>query len=209
MKKYQGILPIFIVAMWVTVSLYSCSKFTGSKTPLYEGDIVEEHDSSRNILVAYFSISGNTEKVAKFIADETGGTLYRIERNNPYPKEFRVYADEAKKELDDSIFPIIKDPVTDFDRYDVVFVGCPVWWHTTPRIISSFLEKQGYDFSNKIVVPFCTYANMFPHETLYEIVKETPGAIHPDGFVSEEGDTTGIYNWLQSINMIQNTRSVR
>lgn len=160
-------------------------------------------DSCRKVLVAYFSISGNTEKVAKAIADNTGGTLFRIERQKPYPEEFRKYADEAKTELDDSIYPALKTKVDSMGKYDVIFIGCPVWWHTTPRVINTFLEKEGYDFSNKVVVPFCTYANMFPHETLLEIVNKTPKALHPNGFISEDGDTTGVHQWLNTINLNQ------
>lgn len=158
-------------------------------------------DSCRKVLVAYFSISGNTAKVAKAIADNTEGTLFRIERQKPYPVEFRKYADEAKTELDDSVYPALKTTVDSIGKYDVIFVGCPVWWHTAPRVINTFLEKEGYDFSDKVVVPFCTYANMFPHETLLEIVNKTPDSVHPDGFISEEGDTTGVYQWLKKINL--------
>ncbi|WP_297072587.1 flavodoxin [uncultured Duncaniella sp.] len=178
----------------------SCSEFTGSEKPLYIGNYILP-DTTRNVLVAYFSRSGNTENVAKAIAENTGGTLYRIERKVPYPEDFKDCASEAKSELNDSVFPALKDTISDFDRYDVIFVGGPVWWHTAPMPILSFLKKSGYDFSGKIVVPFCSYANMFPHETLLEIVKATPNSLHPDGFISEEGDTTGIAQWLDDINL--------
>lgn len=190
-----------IISLLLAIGTTGCEKYTGSKTPLYKGDTIMPTDSCRKVLVAYFSISGNTEKVAQAIADNTGGTLFRIERQKPYPEEFRKYADEAKTELDDSIYPALKTKVDSIGKYDVIFVGCPVWWHTTPRVINTFLEKEGYNFSNKVVVPFCTYANMFPHETLLEIVNKTPDAIHPDGFISEDGDTTGVYQWLKTINL--------
>lgn len=79
--------------------------------------------------------------------------------------------------------------------------ACPVWWHTAPMPVLSFLKRSGYDFNGKIVVPFCSYANMFPHETLLEIVNATPNSLHPNGFISEEGDTTGIVQWLDDINL--------
>ncbi len=182
------------------LSICSCSKFTGSKEPLYVGDDITP-DTTRCVLVAYFSRSGNTERVAIAIAEHTDGVLYRIERKEPYPDDFKDCASEAKSELNDSIFPALRDTIVDFDKYDVIFVGCPVWWHTAPMPVLSFLKKSGYDFSGKIVVPFCSYANMFPYETLLEIVNATPNSLHPNGFISEEGDTTGIAQWLDDINL--------
>lgn len=123
----------------------SCSKFTGSKVPLYEADTIA-YDSTRTVLVAYFSRSGNTQCVAEAIARQTGGTLFRIERATPYPDGFRECADEAKEERDGNIRPALARKVEDFDRYDVIFVGCPVWWHTAPMPVWSFLENEGYDF---------------------------------------------------------------
>lgn len=178
----------------------SCAEFTGSKEPLYIGDEISA-DTTRNVLVAYFSRGGNTEQVANAIATHSGGTLYRIERKVPYPEDFKDCASEAKSELNDSVFPALKDTIADFDKYDVIFVGGPVWWHTAPMPVLSFLKKSGYDFSGKIVVPFCSYANMFPHETLLKIVNATPNSLHPNGFISEEGDTIGIAQWLDDINL--------
>lgn len=189
---------IFIALLGLAI--YACSEFTGSEEPLYAGDKIAP-DTSRTVLVAYFSRSGDTEKVAQAIAKHTQGTLYRIERKMPYADNFKDCASEAKKELNDSIFHALKDTIGDFDKYDVVFVGCPVWWHTAPMPVLSFLTRSGYDFSGKIVVPFCSYANMFPHETLLEIVNRTPKALHPQGFISEEGDTSGISQWLDNINL--------
>lgn len=193
---------LYICLLLVGLINQGCAKFTGSKEPLYIGDEISA-DTTRNVLVAYFSRSGNTEKVANAIATHSGGTLYRIERKEPYPEDFKDCASEAKSELNDSVFPVLKDTIADFDKYDVIFVGGPVWWHTAPMPVLSFLTKSGYDFSGKIVVPFCSYANMFPHETLLEIVNATPNSLHPNGFISEEGDTTGIAQWLDDINLKQ------
>ncbi len=190
----------YIFILLVGIIFCSCSKFTGSKEPLYIGDEISA-DTTRNVLVAYFSRSGNPEKVANAIATHSGGTLYRIERKEPYPEDFKDCASEAKSELNDSVFPALKDTIADFDKYDVIFIGGPVWWHTAPMPVLSFLKKSGYDFSGKIVVPFCSYANMFPYETLLEIVNATPNSLHPNGFISEEGDTTGIAQWLDDINL--------
>lgn len=182
--------------------LFGCNHFTGSKVPLYEADTIV-CDTGRTVLVAYFSRSGNTRCIAETIAEQTGGTLFRIERATPYSDEFRKCADEAKEERDNGVRPSLAGKVEDFDRYDVIFVGCPVWWHTAPMPVWSFLENEGYDFTGKIVVPFCSYANMFPEETLLKIVELTPGAVHPRGLPVKEEKTEGVKDWLRTIHIIE------
>lgn len=70
----------------------------------------------------------------------------------------------------------------------------------------SFLENEGYDFSGKIVIPFCSYANMFPEETLLKIVELTPDAVHPRGFPAKENNTAGIEEWLLNIHILGNDK---
>lgn len=204
-KKYlMRHLPL-VFLLQLALCMASCNKFTGSKVPLYEADTIA-YDSTRRVLVAYFSRSGNTQCVAEAIAKQTDGKLFRIERAVPYPDGFRECAEEAKEERDDNIRPALARKVEDFDHYDVIFVGCPVWWHTAPMPVWSFLENEGYDFSDKIVIPFCSYANMFPEETLLKIVELTPDAVHPRGFPAKENNTTGIKEWLLSIHILRNDK---
>lgn len=201
-KKYlMRHLPLAFL-LQLALCMAGCSKFTGSKVPLYEADTIA-YDSTRTVLVAYFSRSGNTRCVAEAIAEHTGGTLFRIERATPYPEGFRECADEAKAECDGNIRPALARKVEDFDRYDVIFIGCPVWWHTAPMPVWSFLENEGYDFSSKIVIPFCSYANMFPEETLLKMVELTPDAVHPRGFPAKENSTAGIEEWLRNIHILE------
>lgn len=86
------------------------------------------------ILVAYFSWSGNTQYVAEQIAKQTGGTLFRIEPVKPYPTEYTPCTEVAKKEKEDNARPAIKNKVENWDSYDTIFIGCPVWWWTAPMI---------------------------------------------------------------------------
>ena len=90
------------------------------------------------ILVAYFSWSGNTQYVAEQIAKQTGGTLFRIEPVKPYPTEYTPCTEVAKKEKEDNARPAIKNKVENWDSYDTIFIGCPVWWWTAPMIINTF-----------------------------------------------------------------------
>ena len=155
----------------------------------------------KKILVAYFSWSGNTEHAAKYIAEQTGGTLFRIEPVKPYPTEYTPCTEVAKKEKEDNARPAIKNKVEDWNSYDTVFIGCPVWWWTAPMIINTFAES--YDFKGKTVIPFCTYASTYRDETLAKIVELTPDAKHLKGYGAVSRNTKGLTEWLREIKVVK------
>lgn len=155
------------------------------------------------ILIAYFSWSGNTQHLAEEIANMTGGMLFRIETADPYPTDYNECTEVAREELDNGVRPELSSTVDNFDDYDVVFVGCPVWWHTAPMAVWSFLENSEYDFSDRIIIPFCTYASTYREETLAKIVELTPGSVHLQGFGTTGRNTSGVESWLRNINIIR------
>lgn len=109
------------------------------------------------VLITYFSATGTTEKIAERIAAETGGTLHEIIAEQPYTAEDLDYYSGGRadqEQADSSIRPAISGSVKNIKKYDVVFVGYPIWHGQAPRIISTFLES--YDFTDKTIVPFCT-----------------------------------------------------
>ena len=152
-------------------------------------------------LVAYFSWGGNTQHVAERIASLTGGTLFRIEPEKPYPAEYKPCTEVAKAEKEADARPAIKSKVESWEQYDTVFIGCPVWWWTAPMIINTFAES--YDFRGKTVVPFCTYAATYRDETLARIRELTPAAEHLKGFGTTGKDTNGVESWLRTNNVIR------
>lgn len=97
----------------IVLSLAACSK--DSDTPLYEHDTIE-YDAGRKILVAYFSWGGNTQHVAEHIASLTGGTLFRIEPEKPYPTEYKPCTEVAKAEKESNARPAIKNKVENWDE---------------------------------------------------------------------------------------------
>ena len=109
-------------------------------------------------LVAYFSASGVTAKVAARLADAAGADLFEIAPEQPYTGADLNYMNKNSRssvEMNDrSSRPAIAGRVENMADYDVVFVGFPVWWYREPSIIDTFMEA--YDFSGKTVVPFCT-----------------------------------------------------
>lgn len=109
-------------------------------------------------LVAYFSASGVTARVAKDLAEAVGADLFEIAPVKPYTKADLDWRDKTSRSTiemnDESARPAIEGEVTDMAAYDVVYVGFPVWWYVEPRIIDTFLEA--YDFAGKTIVPFAT-----------------------------------------------------
>lgn len=110
------------------------------------------------VLVAYFSASGVTKKLAANLAEATGGELFEI-----IPEELYTKADlnwmnplsRSSVEMKDrSCRPAIASKVEDMSAYDAVFIGFPVWWYREPSIIDTFAES--YDFSGKTIIPFAT-----------------------------------------------------
>lgn len=114
---------------------------------------------SGKILVAYFSWSGTSQKQAQAVAAQTGGELYRIERETPYSTDYNTVAyGEAKDEADTNARPPIKNPLTSISAYDKVVLCYPIWWHTAPMTVGTFLEQ--YDWSGKTIYPISQSASM-------------------------------------------------
>lgn len=105
--------------MKLELSLLTTLAFFGMNT------YAQDNAKTDKVLVAYFSWSGNTQHVAEYIAQQTGGTLFRVEPLKPYPEEYVPCTEVAKKEKEDNTRPAIKDRVEDWDSYDTVFIGCP------------------------------------------------------------------------------------
>ena len=111
-----------------------------------------------NKLVAYFSASGVTRKVAEALSEAAGADLYEIKPQVLYTKADLNWQDRNSRsslEMNDkSSRPAIAEGDANVAAYDVVFLGFPIWWYTAPSIIHTFLES--YDFAGKTIVPFAT-----------------------------------------------------
>ncbi len=109
-------------------------------------------------LVAYFSASGVTAKVAAKLAEAIRADLYEIQPAQPYTRSDLNWMDKKSRssvEMNDrKSRPAIANRVENMAQYDTVFVGFPVWWYREPSIIDTFAEA--YDFGGKTIVPFCT-----------------------------------------------------
>lgn len=163
----------------------------------------DEPSGESNILIAYFTRTNNTGTIAARIAELTGGTLYRIETVVPYPDDYTECTEVAREELENGTRPELSGTVENMEQYDIVFVGCPVWWGDAPMPIWSFLESDAYDFTGKTIIPFCTYASTGRDATLQRIVDLTPNSEHLEGFGTSGRNTSGVELWLQEIGILE------
>ncbi len=110
---------------------------------------VSDNIQGKKVLVAYFSATGTTKGAAEKLAKAANADLFEIIPAQLYTKDDLNWRDKSsrssKENADKSIRPEIKNKVADMNKYDVIFVGYPIWWGEAPNIISTFLE--GYDFN--------------------------------------------------------------
>lgn len=131
-------------------------------------DSSEDTDSTQgentgNTLVVYYSATGNTESVANVIASATGGDLFELEPAEPYTDEDLDWTDDnsrVTKEYEDESLrdvELVSETIENWESYDTVFIGYPIWWGIAAWPVDSFVEAN--DFTGKTVIPFCTSAS--------------------------------------------------
>ena len=119
-----------------------------------------EAPAGSRVLVAYFSATGNTEAVAGYIAQATGGDLFEITPADPYTVDDLNWTDENSRVVyeyenpDERDTELAADTPDGWEDYDVVFLGYPIWWYDAAWPVDGFVEAN--DFTGKTVIPFCT-----------------------------------------------------
>lgn len=136
---------------------------TSNNTATIEESVTSEVEtistsSDKEVLVAYFSVTGNTETVAQKIANVTGADIYEIVPAIEYTDADINYGDSdsrtSKEQNDSSVRPEIQSETISLEGYDIIYIGYPIWWGEEPRIMDTFVEL--YDFGNITIIPFCT-----------------------------------------------------
>lgn len=171
-------------------------------------EVIETQTENSKVLIAYFSraenielsdnvdavssaslnprngfVEGNTKLIADMLQGETGGDVFSIQTAEPYPSEYRENVNQAEEEQDSDARPKLKTHIDNFDEYDTIFIGYPIWWSTIPMPVYSFLEE--YDFSGKTVIPFSTHKGSGMGSSARDIKNTLPNANVFDGFTIE------------------------
>lgn len=166
--KIKRLLSIAVVGIMTVMALTGCTsgkdrnaKKTEQSLKSTQIETVEGNESK--VLVVYYSASGNTKKAAEYIAAATGGDMFELVPTEVYSSADLNWSDKnsrVSKEHDD---PDLRDveleynTVDNWDSYDTVFIGYPIWWYIAAWPVNNFVS--GNDFSGKTVIPFCTSAS--------------------------------------------------
>ena len=157
--------------------------------------------SNHKILVAYFSATGTTARVAQKVAAATGGELYAITPAQPYTDADLDWNDKQSRssvEMNNpQARPTLKDTKLDVTAYDVVFIGYPIWWDLAPRIINTFIES--YDLKGKTLVPFATSGGSGISNSVRELRKTYPNLEWQDGKLLNGSSRNAIQNWTSDV----------
>ena len=182
--KMKKIISMFLVGLTAVSLLAGCSSDSGNSSGDASDETTQSADQgedaeaesqdeadntsddasgSGNVLVVYYSATGNTEEAANLIADATGGDLFELEPVEPYSDDDLKYSDESsrvsREHEDESLrdIELVSTTVDNWDSYDTVFIGYPIWWGIAAWTVDSFVENN--DFTGKTVIPFATSAS--------------------------------------------------
>ncbi len=192
MKKIAFILVL--IAMAVGVSAQDCCASKGKNC---------EKDKTMKTLVTYFSATGVTRNAAKQVADIIGADLYEITPEQFYTDADLNWRDKQSRssiEMNDKASrPAIKDggKVPNPDRYDVIYVGFPIWWYTAPTIINTFIEAN--DFKGKTIVPFATSGGSTIKKSCEDLQATYPNYKFGEGRLLNSFDKPDIEKWAASM----------
>jgi flavodoxin len=154
------------------------------------------------ILVAYFSATGTTKRVAERLARVAQADLFEIRPAVPYSSADLDWTNKAsrtsKERADESILPALAVKLADVSAYATVYIGFPIWWYVAPRIIATFLESC--DFSGKTIVPFATSGGSGMGRTVEELKRICPAARFLSGQVLNGISDKGLADWVAFMN---------
>ena len=186
--------------MMAAMTMMSLGACTGNNSQSQSKQDAQQLEGQGKALVAYFSASGVTEGVAKELAAVTGGTLYKIDPEQPYTDadlDWRDSTSRSTVEMKDlSSRPAIKGggKVDNVAQYDTVFVGFPVWWYTAPTIINTFIEAN--DFKGKVMIPFATSGGSTIDKSATDLAKAYPDLNWQPGRLLNGANQDTIRTWL-------------
>ena len=216
MKK----LTALFLSLAMILGLAACNSGTPSSTPSVPSEVPAENETpssqpensegtegeNGSTLVIYFSATGNTEQAADYIADITGGDLFQLEPTDPYTDDdlnWTVDGSRVNQEHDDESLrdiELVADTVDNWDSYDTVFIGYPIWWGIAAWPVDGFVEAN--DFTGKTVIPFCTSSSSGIGES-GELLAELAGTgdWQEGQRFSSNVSEADVQEWLDSLNL--------
>lgn len=152
-------------------------------------------------IVVYFSASGVTKEVAKYLSEVANTDIFEIKPLIPYSKEDLDWTNKNSRssiEMNNpDSRPEIKEKLQNMDEYDTVFIGFPIWWYVAPTIIKTFLES--YNFSGKTIITFATSGGSGMGKTVEVLKPLCPNAKWKRGKILNRVSEKEIKNWLNNL----------
>lgn len=150
-----------------------------------------------SVLVAYYSLTGKTENVAKAIANASNGQLYQIQVDKAYPEDSKERRKILEQEIENNFLPPLKPMTINPENYDIIFLGSPVWGNHISQPVKSFLAKN--NLSGKRVIPFVTHSGGGRGQCFKDIESLCSGCmVDTDGWSNWGGGTgRGLIRWVQ------------
>ncbi len=181
MKRILILLTMTLIVLGMAVA--EVSAISDAETAA--NDILNKNNTDSKVLVVYFSRTGenynvgnvdvgNTAMVASYIKEYLKADSFEIVPIDKYPEKYDECTEVAQKEKDDNARPKIQGKINNFDSYDTVFIGYPIWWGDLPMIMYTFMEE--YDFNGKNVIPFNTHEGSGDAGTYQSIQSKLPNA---------------------------------
>ena len=159
----------------------------------------EVNMKTSKILVAYFSVTGTTENVAKNIAEITNGELYKIVPSKSYTNADLDWNDKKSRssvEMNNpQSRPALKSKMDNIQKYDIIFLGYPIWWNLAPRIINTFIESG--DFAGKTIIPFATSGSSSISNAEKELQTNYPGINWGKGRLLNGASRETVKQWIK------------
>lgn len=153
---------------WITVVA------TMTATVVSCGTQQDTPDTTPQILVLYYSQTSNTKAVAEEIAQQLGADIEEIVPVNPYDGDFQATIERCMQEKEQGVITEIQPLASDINKYDVVFIGYPVWFGTYAPPVAAFLKQT--DLSGRKIVPFCTFGSGGLESSVKELAEQQPNA---------------------------------
>ena len=177
-------------------------------------------EANATVLVVYFSHAGenysvgvieegNTAKMAKIIAEKMHADLFELVPQEAYPSDYDSCLKVATQEQRTNARPEYEDEIENWEQYNTVFIGYPIWWGEIPNIVYTFMEA--YDFADKTVIPFNTHEGSGQSHSQRDIENLLANATVLKGLAirgskaqtDEDGTREDVEHWLMELGLMQ------
>lgn len=203
-KTYILIIAIIIVIIaGIIIGLKINKQNSNSNGIIASNESKENFTGNEKILIAYFSYTGNTEKLANKIHSKVGGDIIKVEPVEPYSDDYDAVVNQVQKDQQNNYMPEIKTKIDNINDYDIVILGSPIWWYKIANPLATFISENNLE--GKTIIPFVTHGGYGAGQTLEQIKKlaqksKVLSELSIEGTSVDNSDKE-IDEWLQNVGL--------